>query len=66
MISLHGLGPLFRGLTDLLTRHRAELESQARTSWLPMPVELDAAIIAIDGMDSRGVFFRYPTESNFH
>lgn len=29
-----------------------------------MPPELDEAIAAIDEMDNRGVFFRYPTESN--
>ena len=29
-----------------------------------MPPELDKAIAAIDEMDARGVFFRYPTDSN--
>ena len=64
MTNVHGLGPLYSALLDVLTQHRSELDARARTSWLPMPVELDQAIGTIDGMDARGVFFRYPTESN--
>lgn len=64
MTSVHGVGPLYSALTEVLTHHRSQLEARARTSWLPMPAELDEAIRAINDMDARGVFFRYPTESN--
>ncbi len=64
LTNVHGLGPLYRTLTAILTKHRIALEARARTAWLPMPPELDEAIDAIDNMDDRGVFFRYPTESN--
>lgn len=64
LTSTHSLGLLYRALIDLLTEHRAELESRAKTAWLPTPPELDEAIAKIDDMDTRGVFFRYPTENN--
>lgn len=64
LTNVHGLGPLYRALIAVLTEHRVELAERARTVWLPMPPELDNAISEIDDMDNRGVFFRYPTESN--
>lgn len=64
LTNVHGLGPLYRALVAVLTEHPAELSKRSRTAWLPMPPELDDAISAIDGMDKKGVFFRYPTESN--
>lgn len=64
LTNVHGLGPLYRALLAVLTEHRVELEERARTVWLPTPPELDKAISEIDDMDNRGVFFRYPTESN--
>lgn len=62
--AVHGLLHLYRELIALLSRHHDELDTVSRTKWLPMPVELDEAIASIDGMDARGVFFRYPTEGN--
>jgi hypothetical protein len=62
--NVHGLGPLYTALIAVLTEHRIELEARARTAWLPMPPELDDAIAVIEDMDDRGVFFRYPTQSN--
>jgi hypothetical protein len=62
--NVHGLGALYRALIVTLTEHRVALEARARTSWLPTPSDLDDAIAAIDAMDERGVFFRYPTEDN--
>lgn len=64
LTNVHGLGPLYRALISLLTEHRIALQERARTSWLPTPTELDEAIAAIDEMDDRGVFFRYPTPNN--
>ncbi|KAF7960299.1 hypothetical protein AWV80_35020 [Cupriavidus sp. UYMU48A] len=64
LTSIHSLGLLYHALIDLLTKHRTELKSRAKTAWLPTPPELDHAIALIDDMDSRGVFFRYPTENN--
>lgn len=64
MTNVHGLGPLYAALLDVLMQHRSELEARARTTWLPMPVELDQAIGGVDDMDARGVFFRYPIEPN--
>ncbi|MEM5435952.1 hypothetical protein [Paraburkholderia diazotrophica] len=64
LTSIHNLGVLYRSFIDLLTFHREALEVRARTAWLPPPPELDEAIARIDQMDSRGVFFRYPTENN--
>lgn len=64
LTNVHGLGPLYRALIAMLTEHRIALEERARTAWLPTPTELDQAITAIDDMDDRGVFFRYPTKSN--
>ncbi|NHF67474.1 hypothetical protein [Xanthomonas hortorum] len=64
LTNVHGLGPLYRALTTMLTKHQIALAERARTSWLPMPVELDEAIALIDEMDRKGVFFRYPTEIN--
>lgn len=64
LTNVHGLGPLYVALIAMLTEHRVALEARARTAWLPTPPELDQAIAAIDDMDARGVFFRYPTESN--
>jgi hypothetical protein len=64
MTGVHGVGALYAALVDVLSEHRAELEKRARTAWLPMPDELDKAISAIEAMDERGVFFRYPTDSN--
>lgn len=64
LTNVHGLGALYRALIAVLTEHRIELAERACTVWLPMPPELDEAIAAIDDMDNRGVFFRYPTESN--
>lgn len=64
MTNVHGLGPLYRALIAVLTEYRVELSERARTSWLPMPPALDKAVSEIDDMDTRGVFFRYPTESN--
>jgi hypothetical protein len=64
LTSVHGLRPLYAALTESLIRHQVELDARARTKWLPMPTELDEAIATIDRMDARGVFFRYPTESN--
>ncbi|WP_369937311.1 hypothetical protein [Xanthomonas tesorieronis] len=64
LTNVHGLGPLYHALTAVLTEHRIKLAERASTVWLPMPQELDEAIAAIDDMDNRGVFFRYPTESN--
>lgn len=64
LTNVHGLGPLYRALIAVLTEHRVELAERARTVWLPTPPELDKAISEIDDMDNRGVFFRYPTESN--
>jgi len=64
LTNVHGLGPLYNSLIAVLTEHRIALEERARTVWLPTPTELDQAIAAIDDMDDRGVFFRYPTQSN--
>lgn len=64
LTTVHDLAPLYSGLIELLTRHHAELKLRAKTSWLPMPVELDDAIASINKMDAGGVFFRYPTDSN--
>lgn len=64
LTAVHDLRPLYGELVALLTRQQAELEAVAKTKWLPMPVELDQAIVAIGDMDARGVFFRYPTETN--
>lgn len=64
LTSIHHLGSLYQGLTELLNTHKADLESRAKTAWLPMPPELDEAIAKIDEMDGRGVFFRYPTDNN--
>lgn len=64
MTNVHGVGPLYAALVKVLIEHQAELERRARTSWLPMPAELENAISEIDDMDARGVFFRYPTENN--
>lgn len=64
LTNVHGLGPLYSALISVLTEHRIALEERANTVWLPTPSELDQAIAAIDEMDDRGVFFRYPTQSN--
>lgn len=64
LTNVHGLGPLYNALVMMLTTHRVALEARARTAWLPMPSELNAAIVTIDAMDDRGVFFRYPTDAN--
>lgn len=64
LTNVHGLGPLYRAMIALLKEHHIPLKDRARTDWLPTPPELDQAIAAIDDMDNRGVFFRYPTESN--
>lgn len=64
LTNVHGLGALYRALVSALTEHPVELSERAQTAWLPMPPELDEAITAIDDMDRRGVFFRYPTDSN--
>ena len=61
---VHGLGPLYRALVAVLTEHSVELAERAGTVWLPMPPDLDEALSTIDEMDKRGVFFRYPTETN--
>lgn len=64
LTNVHGLGPLYRALVAVLTENSVELSKRARTAWLPMPPDLDEAISTIDEMDKRGVFFRYPTETN--
>ncbi len=64
LTTVHGLAVLYAEFVGMLTQHRVALEAQAKTQWLPMPPELDAAIATIDGWDARGAFFRYPTESN--
>ncbi|SEI14928.1 hypothetical protein [Paraburkholderia hospita] len=64
LTNVHNLGALYRAFATLLTRHEAELKLRTETAWLPTPPELDEAIAMIDDMDSRGVFFRYPTENN--
>ncbi|MBB3398852.1 MULTISPECIES: hypothetical protein [unclassified Rhizobium] len=64
MTGVHGVGAPYATLVDVLSKNQAELEKQARTAWLPMPDELDRAISAIEAMDERGVFFRYPTDRN--
>jgi hypothetical protein len=64
LTNVHGLGPLYGALISTLTEHRISLEARTRAAWLPMPAELNESIAAIDDLDSRGVFFRYPTESN--
>ncbi len=64
LTNVHGIGPLYQALSEVLKKHRSELEQRAKAAWLPMPPELDDAIAVIDSMDSKGVFFRYPTELN--
>lgn len=64
LTNVHGLGPLYRALVAVRAEHPVELSKRSRTAWLSMPPELDEAISAIDGMDKKGVFFRYPTENN--
>lgn len=64
LTSIHNLGVLYRSFIELLTSKCVDLEARAQTKWLPPPSELDEAIARIDEMDSRGVFFRYPTENN--
>jgi hypothetical protein len=64
LTAVHGVGPLYRQLIEQLTSHRDQLESRCKTSWLPMPAELDDAISRIDAIDGRGTFFRYPVGDN--
>lgn len=64
MTTVHGLGALYQNLVAHLTKHRGLLEKKCKTSWLPMPIELDEAVAKLDAMDERGTFFRYPIGDN--
>lgn len=64
LTNAHSLQALYTELVALLDRNKAKLATITTTDWASMPPELDAAISQIEGMDARGVFFRYPTVDN--
>lgn len=59
LYNVHGLGPLYAELRDLLLQKADVLAQVPRTDWA-LPPELDKWIAAIELTDSSSTYFRYP------
>jgi hypothetical protein len=64
LTTIHSIGELYNNLKARFVLYEEKWQPICRTDWLNFPVELDSWIAEIEGVDSKGTFFRYPDSSD--